>query len=112
LTRDAQFVVEPREPAVVRRHAPGEELERDRLIEREIVGAIDFAHATASEQGDEAVAAGDDGSGREPAPGGRPARAARSGRGPGGCSGGRERRVAIAVDIWVGPAFRARPRAC
>ena len=39
----------------------GQELQRDRLIEREIVGAVHFAHAAAAEQRDQAVAAGDDG---------------------------------------------------
>ena len=50
LARDAQLVVELREPAVVGGHAVGQELQRDRLIEGEIVGAIHFAHAAASEQ--------------------------------------------------------------
>jgi hypothetical protein len=58
LARDAQLVVKLREPAVVGRHALREELQGDRLIEREIVGAIHFTHAAASEQGDEAVASG------------------------------------------------------
>ena len=43
-----------------------QELQRDRLVEREVVGAVHLAHAAASEQRDEAVAAGDDRAGREP----------------------------------------------
>ena len=42
-----------------------QELQRHRLIEREVVGAVDLAHAAAAEQRDEPVAAGDDGAGRE-----------------------------------------------
>ena len=49
----------------------GQELQRDRLIERQVVGAIDLAHAAATEQRDQAIAAGDDGSRREPVAGRR-----------------------------------------
>ena len=45
--------------------AVGQELQRDRLIEREVVGAVHLAHAAAAEQRDEPVAAGDDGARRE-----------------------------------------------
>ena len=65
LARDAQLVVELRQAAIVGRDAAGQELQRDRLIERQVVGAIHFAHAAASEQGDEPIAAGDDRAGRE-----------------------------------------------
>ena len=65
LARDAQLVVELRQPRVVGGDARREELQRDRLIEREIVGAVHLAHAAAAEQRDEAVAAGDNGAGRE-----------------------------------------------
>ena len=51
LPRDAQLVVKLREPAVVDGHASGQELESDRLIEREVVGAIHFSHAAASQAG-------------------------------------------------------------
>jgi len=47
---------ELRQPTVVGGDAAGQEFQRDRLIEREVVGAIDFAHAAASEQGDQSVA--------------------------------------------------------
>ena len=67
LPRHAQLVVKLREPAVVGRHAAGQELQRDRLIQGEVVGAIDFPHAAASEQRDQPVAAGDDRAGREAA---------------------------------------------
>ena len=67
LAGDAQLVVELRELRVVDRGAFRQELQGDRLIEREVVGAIHFAHAAASEQRHEPVAAGDDGAGRKPA---------------------------------------------
>ena len=58
---DAHFVVEPREPAGVGGERFGQELERHRLAERQIVGAIDLAHAAAAEQADDAIAAGEHG---------------------------------------------------
>ena len=67
LARHAQLVVKLREPAVVVGGAAGQELQRDRLIEGEVVGAIHFSHAAAAEQRDQPVAAGDDGAGREAA---------------------------------------------
>ena len=94
LARDAQLVVKLREPAVVGGDAAGQELQGDRLIEREVVGAIHFAHAAASEQRDQAVAAGDDRAGREagsasasapsPAPIGRDRRRSADGSGTAG----------------------------
>ena len=60
LARDAQLVVELRELRVVGRDAFGQELQGDRLIERQVVGAIHLAHAAAAEQRDQPVAAGDD----------------------------------------------------
>ncbi len=45
--------------------ALGQELQRDRLIEREVVGAVHLAHAAAAEQRDQTIAAGDDGAGCE-----------------------------------------------
>ena len=45
--------------------AGGQELQRDRLAERQVVGAVHLAHAAAAEQRDDAVAAGDDRPGRE-----------------------------------------------
>ena len=67
LARDAQLAVELREARGVGGDAVGEELERDRLPEREIVGAVDLAHAAAAEERDQAVARGDDRSRREAA---------------------------------------------
>ena len=60
LPRDAQLVVKLRQPLVVGRDAVRQELQRDRLIECEVLGAVHLAHAAAAEQGDETVAAGDD----------------------------------------------------
>jgi hypothetical protein len=67
LSRDAQLVVELCETAVVRSDALVQELQRDRLIEGEVVGSIDLAHAAASEQGDQTIASGDNGTGCEAA---------------------------------------------
>jgi hypothetical protein len=55
------------EARVVGRDSFGQELDGDRLIEREVVRAIHAAHATTSQQRDEASAAGDHGTGRGPA---------------------------------------------
>jgi len=59
LARDAQLVVELREPRRIGGGALGQELQRDRLIEREVVGAVDLAHAAAPQQADDAEAAGE-----------------------------------------------------
>lgn len=67
LSRHAQLVVKLREPAIVVGGATGQELQRDRLIQREVVGAIHFSHAAAAKQRDQPVAAGDDRAGREAA---------------------------------------------
>ncbi len=82
LARHTQLVVKLREPAVVAGYPGRQEFQRDRLVERQVVGAIHFSHAAASEQGDKAVAAGDNRAWRE---GGRclwPAGAAAGGGGP------------------------------
>ena len=42
-----------------------QELQRDRLAKREIVGAVDLSHAAATEQSDDAIARGEDGAGSE-----------------------------------------------
>ena len=55
--RVAHFVVELREARRVVSQVVGQELQRDRLTEPEIVGAVDLAHAAAAEQPDDAVAA-------------------------------------------------------
>jgi hypothetical protein len=57
--------VKLREAAVVRGDPAGQELQCHRLIERQVVGAIHFSHAAAAEQGDQAVAAGDNRARRE-----------------------------------------------
>ena len=51
-----------------------QELQRDRLTERQVVGAVDLAHAAPAEHRDDAVAAGEEGAGGE----------ALAGRGEGG----------------------------
>ena len=77
LSRDAQLVVKLREPRRIGGGAIGQELQRDRLIEGEILGAIHFTHAAAPEQRDEAVAARDNGPGCQPLRRGRARPAAR-----------------------------------
>jgi len=44
----------------------GQEFERDRLAELEILGAVNLAHPTATEQTDDAVALADQGAGSKP----------------------------------------------
>ena len=58
LPRHADLVVEPREGAVVGAQRR-QELQRDRLAELEVVGAVDLAHAAAPEQPDDAEAIGE-----------------------------------------------------
>jgi hypothetical protein len=65
LAREAQLLMEPREAVGVRCHAFGKKLQRDRMIERQVVGAIHLAHAAAAEERDQSIASGDDRSGRE-----------------------------------------------
>jgi hypothetical protein len=60
LARDAQLGVELREPIGIGADACGQKLQRDRLIERQVVGAIDLAHAAAPKKRDEPVPARDD----------------------------------------------------
>jgi hypothetical protein len=43
-----------------------EELERDRLTEPQIIGAVDLAHAAFAQPADDAIAIGHDGSWLEP----------------------------------------------
>ena len=81
LTRRADFVVELREADGVAGHLLRQELQRDRLTEAEVVGAIHLAHAAAAEQSDDAIAIGEDGAAGEAAVAGLAARrASRSGR--------------------------------
>ena len=66
------LVVEPVEAAGVARERRGQELQRDRLPELQVVGAIDLAHAALAESRDDAVplaehgARGRSGRGRRP----------------------------------------------
>ena len=55
--RNPYFVAETFQQAFVARGFFGEELERDGLAESKVVGAVNLAHATFAEQGDDAVAA-------------------------------------------------------
>ena len=66
LAGNADFVAKAFEPLAVS-HGLGEEFQSDLLAQAEVVGAVDLAHATASQQGDDAVAVGDEGSGKEAA---------------------------------------------
>src|SRR5205085_5399894 len=59
MARDADFAVKARQGRAVRRQAFGEQLQGDRLRELEVVGAVDFAHAAAAQQADDAVTPGE-----------------------------------------------------
>ena len=67
LARDADFVIETREGAIVGGGGFGQEFQGDRLAEREIGGAVDFAHAAAAQQSRDTIAAGHDGTGQKAA---------------------------------------------
>ena len=67
LARQADFGVELGEARGVAVERFGEELERDRLAELQVVGAIDLAHAAAAEPADDAVTAVEDRAGRKAA---------------------------------------------
>src|SRR5262249_49058838 len=66
LPRHAHFGVELRQPRRVAIHLLGQELQRDRLAELQVVGAIDLAHAAAPEPSDDAIPVVEDRSRREP----------------------------------------------
>jgi hypothetical protein len=66
LPREPDLGVELRQPRGIAVDALGQELERDRLPEFEIVRAVDLAHPAASEPSDDAVAVVEHGAGREP----------------------------------------------
>src|SRR5207247_1539790 len=68
LSRDPKLVVELGEPCGVGSDAFGQELQRDRLIQGQVLGAIDLTHAAAAQQRDEPVPAGDDRHGRKARP--------------------------------------------
>ncbi len=65
LAGDSELGVKLREAIAVGGDAGGQEFERDRLVERQVVGAVDLAHSAAAEQRHEAVASGDDRAGSE-----------------------------------------------
>ena len=67
LAGDADFAMEAFEQALIARGLFGQEFQRDGLAEREVGGAIDFAHAAAAEQGDDAIAAAEQRAGEEAA---------------------------------------------
>jgi hypothetical protein len=65
LASDAQLVVKLRQVFGVGGDAFREELQRDRLLERQVVGAVDLAHAAPAQQGNQSIAPRDDRSGIE-----------------------------------------------
>jgi hypothetical protein len=56
---DPNFVLESLEHAFVTSGFFGQELHRYRLTKRQVVSAIDFAHATFAEQSDDSITSGD-----------------------------------------------------
>ena len=83
LAGDADFAVKTLEQALVLRGLFGQELQRHRLAEGEVGSAVDFAHAAAAEQPDDAVASAQQRAGNEAAfvdiGGGRDVRDGRAG---------------------------------
>ena len=69
LARDAHFADEALAADRVAREIAREKLQRDRLAEFEVVGAVHLAHAAAAEQADDAIAIGEDRAGCEAADG-------------------------------------------
>ena len=55
LTRDAHFAMEPPQRSAVTEQMVRQELERDRLAQFQIVGAINFAHAAAPQQPNDSI---------------------------------------------------------
>ena len=92
LARDADFVVEAREGTIVGGGDLGEEFQGYRLAEGQVGGAIDFAHAAASQESRDAVAGGHHGARHEAAfidgAGGAEARGGRGARSECDCLGG------------------------
>ena len=58
--RGANFVAEARPKTFVPSRRFGQKLQRHRLAQRQVVGAIHLAHATLAEQSHDSVAAGQD----------------------------------------------------
>ena len=67
LARDADLVAESLERRLMVRDRLGQKFERHRLVERQVVGAVDLAHAALAEHGDDAVAPAEQFSGSEAA---------------------------------------------
>ena len=115
LARQPHLAVEPLESVRLRADAAGQELEGDRLVEAQVVGAVDLAHPAAADQADDAVAAGQHHARYEPlAPRGSPglliggrAVARRRGRRRDGFDAPRGRARRAVRD--VGPAGSALP---
>ena len=66
LARQPHLAVEPLETVRVGADPAGQELQRHGLVEAQVVGAVDLAHAAAADQADDAVAAGQHHSRDEP----------------------------------------------
>ena len=114
LPRHADFGVELRQPRRIAVDVGRQKLQRDRLAELQVVGAVHLAHAAAADAFDDAVAAAEERAGleasvidrpgaREPAGGGRAAAGAGAGARPGaprslgGLASGRRLRQLIEV---------------
>ncbi len=65
LPREPDFLMEARQPVGAMRDILRQELERDGLSKLQVFSSIDFAHAAAAQQSDDAVAAGQHGAGNE-----------------------------------------------
>ena len=59
-SRDPELFVEQREPMRIRRELFGKELERDLLLQCEVLHAVDLAHAALADHADHAIATGED----------------------------------------------------
>ena len=121
LARHTDLAVEALQALGVALERAGQELEGDRLLELQVVRAVDLAHPAAAEETDDAVALAEHRAGREPLPrpgAGRARRAGRAGRGAAPRGRGRirprdERAGSGAgralVEGQRGPAPRAEP---
>ena len=65
LPRQPNFLMEAREPVGVIRDLLRQEFQSDRLSELQVFRSIDFAHAAATQQANDAVAAGQHRAGNE-----------------------------------------------
>ena len=61
LARDPHFVIEASQRAIVGGGGFGQKLQRHRLAQRQVDGAVDFAHPAASQQSRHTIAPGNDG---------------------------------------------------